>query len=153
MGLIFILRSHPVKTRSPPEKAIGIDNIVRRVDSRRNERAEFIPRRLGLMQSCNLQTVLLVAQAGSAAEQPRPATSVPISMPIVACSPASSFDDCLDTIPGIDPGPLDPGMPGPEPDFDPTTPPDPDPEPLPDAIPGTDPGFPNPGITGDPVLT
>ncbi len=53
------------------------------------------------------------------------------------------------TIPGIDPGPLDPTVPGSEPPFEPNPAPDPDPDPLGPSIgiPGVDPGFPvsNPG--------
>ena len=59
----------------------------------------------------------------------------------------------LDTIPGIDPGPYDPGAPGSEPDFDPDTPSDPDPDPLGPSVgnPGIDPGFPAPSIPGGPL--
>ena len=54
----------------------------------------------------------------------------------------------LDTIPGIDPGPYDPGSPGEEPDFDPEPAPDPDPlDPSP-GFPGIDPGFPAPSPGG-----
>ncbi len=62
----------------------------------------------------------------------------------------------LDTIPGIDPGPLDPGgFPGDEPDFNPDPAPDPDPDPLGPSvgIPGIDPGYPIPGIPGSPAFT
>ena len=60
----------------------------------------------------------------------------------------------MDTIPGIDPGPLDPTVPGGEPDFDPNPAPDPDPDPLGPAVgvPGIDPGFPIPSVPGGPVL-
>ena len=53
----------------------------------------------------------------------------------------------LDTIPGIDPGPLDPTPGTDEPDFDPNPAPDPDPDPLGPAtgVPGIDPGYPAPG--------
>ncbi len=59
----------------------------------------------------------------------------------------------LDTIPGIDPGPLDPGVPGSEPDFDPYPSPDPDPDPLGPStgLPGIDPGFPATSIPGSPM--
>ena len=77
----------------------------------------------------------------------------------LSLSPVPLF---LDTIPGIDPGPYDPGsLPGddpseaPEPDFDPEPEPDPDPlGPTTDA-PGIDPGFPAPSIPGgpSPILT
>jgi pre-mRNA-processing factor 40 len=52
----------------------------------------------------------------------------------------------LSTIPGIDPGPFDPGAPGIEPDFEPGPAPDPDPSGYPGDFPGADPGYPNPGI-------
>lgn len=56
----------------------------------------------------------------------------------------------LDTIPGIDPGPFEPGAPGSEPDFDPNPAPDPDPDPLGPGVgnPGPDPGFPAPSPGG-----
>ncbi len=58
----------------------------------------------------------------------------------------------LTTIPGIDPGPLDPTVPGGEPDFDPDPYPDPDPNPGPldpgTGLPGIDPGFPAPSPGG-----
>ncbi len=59
----------------------------------------------------------------------------------------------LTTIPGIDPGPLDPSVPGGEPPFDPNPLPDPDPDPLDPAVgvPGVDPGFPAPSIPGGPA--
>ncbi|RRA48953.1 hypothetical protein [Acidipila sp. EB88] len=58
----------------------------------------------------------------------------------------------LDTIPGIDPGPLDPGtFPGDEPGADPYPDPDPDPAPeSPGISPGVDPGYPVPSIPGGP---
>lgn len=64
----------------------------------------------------------------------------------------SSIPLALDTIPGIDPGPYDPGGPGSEPDFDPNPAPDPDPDPLdPQPVgPGIDPGFPAPSLPGGP---
>ncbi len=54
------------------------------------------------------------------------------------------------TIPGIDPGPLDPTVPGGEPPFDPNPTPDPDPDPLGPStgFPGLDPGFPAPSPGG-----
>ena len=58
----------------------------------------------------------------------------------------------LDTIPGIDPDPLDPGgFPGDEPDFDPE--PEPDPDPISPGIgtPGIDPGFPGTTYPGTPL--
>lgn len=54
----------------------------------------------------------------------------------------------LSAIPGIEPGPFNPGIPGGEPggepDFDPD--PDPDPDPVEPGVgnPGTDPGYPEP---------
>jgi hypothetical protein len=54
----------------------------------------------------------------------------------------------LSTIPGIDPGPLDPGMPGPDPDFEPGPAPEPDPTGEPGSLPGLDPGFPEPSNPG-----
>ena len=58
----------------------------------------------------------------------------------------------LDTIPGIDPGPLDPGVPGNEPPFDPYPSPDPDPLGPATGIPGIDPGYPVPSIPGSPAF-
>ncbi len=55
----------------------------------------------------------------------------------------------LDTIPGIDPGPYDPGsLPGDDPGSDPL----PDPDPVEPGIgsPGIDPGYPDPGFPGNP---
>lgn len=59
----------------------------------------------------------------------------------------------LSTIPGIDPGPLDPTPGTHEPDFEPGPAPDPDPDPLGPATgtPGIDPGFPAPSIPGGPA--
>ena len=64
-------------------------------------------------------------------------------------APAPIF---LTTVPGIDPGPLDPGpLPGGEPDFDPE--PEPDSDPVGPGIgsPGIDPGYPIPTTPGGPL--
>ncbi len=77
-------------------------------------------------------------------KQPERVQLVPNGMLLLSVSPIPLF---LDTIPGIDPGPLDPGtFPGDEPGFDPDPMPDPDPDPLGPStgVPGLDPGFPSP---------
>lgn len=68
-------------------------------------------------------------------------------------SARATFEHQLSTIPGIDPGPLDPTPGTNEPDFDPAPAPDPDPDPLDPAVgvPGVDPGFPAPSIPGGPA--
>lgn len=76
-----------------------------------------------------------------------------MSMFALSRSPIPLF---LGSIPGIDPGPFDPGpLPGePDPDVPPL---DPDGDPLDPAVgvPGIDPGYPAPGIPGvpSPVFT
>ena len=65
-------------------------------------------------------------------------------------SPSSAYPLSLDTIPGIDPGPYDPGG-QPEPDFDPSPAPDPDPLGPATGTPGIDPGYPVPSIPGGPT--
>ncbi len=57
----------------------------------------------------------------------------------------------MDTIPGIDPGPLDPTVPGGEPDFNPEPASDPDPTMPGTGFPGLDPGFPVPSVPGGPA--
>ncbi len=81
---------------------------------------------------------------GNRQKQPRGTAASPTSM----TSTTATRPLFLDTIPGIDPGPFEPGAPGTEPDFDPNPAPDPDPDPLGPGTGSPDPGFPAPSPGG-----